>query len=116
MQKILRSVVAATMACCLHEHAKAIGRPFTVTDSIEMQRFVDPDLDQPVNVSPDGRHFFVVTERGVVPTGLLESTLWLFDAKAPQHPKPLVQLDGKTRWDDNNEGLATIRAARWSVD
>jgi hypothetical protein len=33
-------------------------------------------------ISPDGRHFATVTERGVLPEGTTEATLWVFESAA----------------------------------
>ena len=64
-------------------------RPFTVEDSIEMSYLVNPVL-WPINqeppsrpeVSPDGRWFLVVSERGALKDNSLASTIWVFDRHA----------------------------------
>jgi dienelactone hydrolase len=54
-------------------------RHFVVRDSIVMSDFPEPPL-----FSPDGRHFVTVTQRGRLPEGDIEATLWLFDTAAVQ--------------------------------
>lgn len=62
------------------------GRPFTVRDSVEMSYFgtvfnSNPRLSHDDGVvSPDGRFFVKMTHRGVLPDGVTEGTIWLFDA------------------------------------
>ena len=58
-------------------------RPFTVRDSIELTTFNEPseDLhDTKPRFSPDGKHFLIVTSRGIVDTDQIESTLWIYEA------------------------------------
>ncbi len=63
-------------------------RRFEVRDSIEMSYFgtrissAPPDLDEDDVFSPDHRHFVKITHRGVLPQGVTEGTLWLFDTAA----------------------------------
>lgn len=64
-------------------------RPFNVNDSIEISYLVNPVLwsvnqDRPTAplVSPDGRWFLVVSQRGVLKDNSLESTIWMFDHRA----------------------------------
>jgi hypothetical protein len=63
-------------------------RPFTPRDAIELSSFVQPTAGEesaprpaPI-VSPDGRSFLLVTERGVLASNRIESTLWLCDRQA----------------------------------
>jgi hypothetical protein len=67
----------------------AQSRTLTVRDAIEMQAFIDPypfpATSYPakeVKDSPDNRWFAVVTERGILKTNELESTIWIFDRGA----------------------------------
>jgi dipeptidyl aminopeptidase/acylaminoacyl peptidase len=65
--------------------ALAEDRNFAVRDSIEMARFsilTNPDEGRLVAGSPDGRMLAVVTTRGDIETNQLESTIWIFDARA----------------------------------
>lgn len=58
---------------------------FSVQDSIEMVRFSDPsasELNSHTKFSPDGKHFAVVTSRGILASNSVESTLWLYETKA----------------------------------
>jgi dienelactone hydrolase len=52
-------------------------RHFDVRDSIAMSDFSEAPL-----FSPDGRYFVTVTQRGRLPQGDIEATLWLFDTAA----------------------------------
>jgi dipeptidyl aminopeptidase/acylaminoacyl peptidase len=61
-------------------------RRFTSRDSVEMSYFgtlihSEPlELDDDGIVSPNGRHIVKLTHRGVLPEGVTEGTVWLFDA------------------------------------
>lgn len=59
-------------------------RPMTVRNSIEKVTFVEEPFfgKEVATFSPDGRYFFVVTNRGVLKSGEMESTIWLFDRVA----------------------------------
>jgi len=66
-------------------------RPFTVADSIEMTKFVDPPEGAGVvtpRFSPDGTHFLLVTERGRLDSNVRDYSLSIWDAhqltKAPE--------------------------------
>ena len=60
-------------------------RPFTVNDAVEMAYFGNifessPDRSyDDGSVSPDGRFAISITHRGVLPEGLTEGTIWMFD-------------------------------------
>jgi dipeptidyl aminopeptidase/acylaminoacyl peptidase len=70
------------------EEPSQIKRPFQVRDSVEMTRFgvnedSEPDyVDDDGITSPDGRYLIKVSHRGVLPQGVTEGTIWLFDARA----------------------------------
>ena len=49
-------------------------RPFEVRDSVEMSQFTDLAA-----FSPDGRYYVTVTHRGLLPQGVIEGTIWLFE-------------------------------------
>src|SRR5580704_4009878 len=64
--------------------------PFSVKDSIEISRIINPFSStvielrdqQPVGipiVSPDQKHFVLISQRGVLATNTLEASIWLFD-------------------------------------
>lgn len=68
--------------------SSAQSRTLTVREAIEMHTFIDPYpfsptslLTQDVKFSPDNRFFAVVTQRGLLSTNQLESTIWVFDVK-----------------------------------
>ncbi len=84
-------------------------RRFTSRDSVEMSYFgtaieAEPDeLDDDGIESPDGRYVVKITHRGVLPQGVTEATLWLFDARRvrksindpaakPPEPIPLTRM------------------------
>ena len=59
-------------------------KPFRVEDSIARTTFSDPDetgINTSCKTSPDGRHFLVVTTRGILSTNQLESSIWVYDTK-----------------------------------
>lgn len=111
-------------------------RRFEVRDSIEMAYFGTPilsapdDQDDDAVVSPDGRHFVKLTHRGVLPGGVTEGTVWLFDTAltkrtiadpklSPPPPIPLARMSAAV-----NSGLQlyvldagnTITQPQWSED
>ena len=111
-------------------------RPFTVRDSVEMSYFgnirasMPNDLDEDGITSPDGRFLIKVTHRGVLPQGVTEGTIWLFDAAATKKfvndpsspavaPVPLIRMSAAV-----NGGLGTsvleagntVIAPRWAED
>ena len=58
----------ALLLLILATPCSAVDRSFTVWDSISMARFNDPYTREPearAKISPDGRHFAVVTSRGL---------------------------------------------------
>jgi hypothetical protein len=112
---------------------------FTVKDSIELSYIVDPAsyanavelratqrTGVPI-VSPDQRHFLVVTQRGILATNKLEATIWLFDqesihqyllnpsASTPQ-PSAVVTMRASSntpvitdvRWLEDSSGIAFL--------
>lgn len=64
-------------------------RPFTVSDSIGMTVLNDVNSDllssDNIELSPDGRRFFLVTRTGNLETGANDFTLWLYDAREVQN-------------------------------
>ena len=52
-------------------------RRFEVRDSVEMSEFTEGGI-----FSPDGRYFVAVSERGSLPAGVTEATIWLFESSA----------------------------------
>ena len=113
-----------------------IDRRFEVRDSVEMSYFgtlassTPNDLDDDGVFSPDGRYFVKVTHRGVLPQGVTEGTIWLFDTAAVEKslrdvrllvpkPVPLTRMSASV-----NGGLGlsvfdagnSISAPQWSED
>ena len=82
--------VEAGLAVLLSTSVFADGkRHFETRDSIEMSYFgtlssssAPLDIDDDGIVSPDGQWIVKITHRGVLPEGVTEGTLWLFDARA----------------------------------
>jgi hypothetical protein len=71
-------IVAAAAILSAHvPPTLAAHRRFDVRDSIETADFVEGPL-----WSPDGKWIAVATQRGLLPQGVTEATLWLFDATA----------------------------------
>ena len=73
---------------------------FTVRDSVQMAEFTSSAV-----FSPDRRYFVIVTERGVLPEGVQEATIWLFNSSevsaslngrlsSPAAPRALTRLTG----------------------
>jgi dipeptidyl aminopeptidase/acylaminoacyl peptidase len=127
--RLHRIFVAATSSLVmLSNYSNAQDRSFTVRDSIEMSIFIDPETrvgngkDATVNWSPDGRHFAVVTARGVIESNETESTIWVFDSdevrdvllsqtvRKTVSPMAVARLAAVT----NNRSV--ISDVRWSSD
>ncbi len=96
--QLIRSMVAAvvTVLACPGLLGLAIenksGRPFTLQDAIEMSYIIDGTEVTAIEdrggsppggaiTAPDGKHFCIITQRGVIATNKLEATLWVFDRK-----------------------------------
>jgi dipeptidyl aminopeptidase/acylaminoacyl peptidase len=131
------TAVLMAVALGLPLPARANGkRTFEVSDSVEMSYFgtlatsVPDDLDDDGVLSPDGRYFVKVTDRGLLPQGVSESTVWIFDAAAVRKsvndsrvpvPKPsaLVRMsvtaNSGTELPVLDDGNA-ITDPRWSAD
>jgi dipeptidyl aminopeptidase/acylaminoacyl peptidase len=84
---ILMTLLALAVRLAAASAAPAPSRNFEVRDSIEMSRFganndsQPDDLDDDGIASPDGGLIIKLTHRGVLPSGVTEGTIWLFDAK-----------------------------------
>jgi dipeptidyl aminopeptidase/acylaminoacyl peptidase len=104
------------------------SRTFTVRDSIEMQTFIDPYPFNPtslqseqVKYSPGNRFFALVTQRGLLQSNELESTLWVFEVDAVrqfhvspgtiERPKPRAIARMAAMADDSS-----ITQLRWVSD
>ena len=66
--------IAVAALCTASVISTAGQRRFAVRDSVEMAEFTDVGW-----FSPDGRYYVTVTQRGVLPQGISEATLWLFE-------------------------------------
>ena len=104
------------------------GRPFTIKDSIEISYIVNPDpttkfvlrgSDLPTGepaFSPDGKHFLLITQRGLLSSNHLESTIWQFDTQSVMdfvshsgekpNPKPVLTLSAQSN-------VPVISCVRW---
>jgi hypothetical protein len=104
---------------------------FTARDLIQMEHFNDPDGRQVApqwNVSPDGHDLLIVTTRGNVATGNVESTLWMLNLQDVSHylrsdadaPKPepfaLYTAVGRLRASQSDSYGSLITKAKWSAD
>jgi len=99
---------------------------FTVTDDIRISEFRPLDVDRPWLLSPDGRYFAVVAERGLVDEDRVEDTMWVFSVtslkaylqqRKTNRPagSPLVRraaLQGpvmtRLRWRDDSQALMFV--------
>jgi dipeptidyl aminopeptidase/acylaminoacyl peptidase len=110
--------------------ANVAARNFTVRDDVEMVHFVDPfqtRLSSPIEYSPDGRYFAVVTERGLLESNRVEDTVWVFSTSEisatlskPSEslisvPSPLTKVSASKapaicyiKWLGDSSGLALI--------
>ena len=108
----------------------ATDRRFTVWDSISMARFSDPYTRNPgdqAKMSPDGRHFAVVTSRGLR-SNKIESSIWTFEAdqvrsfltspKAASIPQArlLARYSAIPNVIFEDSYTSTITELRWSED
>ena len=119
-------------------HASVLSadlRPFTTRDAAEMAYFgniSNSSLARPYDdgtVSPDQRFAIKITHRGVLPEGVTEGTIWLFDVnnvisniergdEAPSAPVALVRMSAAINGYSNdfaNRGNILLHP-RWSDD
>jgi len=82
---------------------------FSVLDSISMTHFVQPDehLNESPPVSPDGKQFLIVTERGVIETNTREYSLFVYHISRT-HAQPI--LVARFNSSSNRPGILD---ARW---
>jgi dipeptidyl aminopeptidase/acylaminoacyl peptidase len=83
-------------------------RPFTVAESIAMTHFEEPREHTKENppVSPDGKRYLVVTERGVLESNVREYTLLVYQLEQGDEPQRIASF----RSSSNRPGIAQ---ARW---
>jgi dipeptidyl aminopeptidase/acylaminoacyl peptidase len=112
-------------------NTQAQQHPFTVRDSIELTTFNEPsELEhnaKPI-FSPDGKHFLVVTSRGIVDSDQVESVLWLYDTSsvaaflarddrpAQLRPRQLTAVISSPTAFTLDAYAALITDPRWSAD
>jgi dipeptidyl aminopeptidase/acylaminoacyl peptidase len=103
------------------------ARSMTVRDSIEKATFIRDAYNgsELANFSPDGRYFFVMTERGVLQSNRVETTIWLFDTASVSNslkhplterspdPRALVKMGTLSNMMTLSNGDA-ITEARWT--
>jgi hypothetical protein len=125
----------AFIGVSLADSAVADGkRRFDTRASVEMSYFGTLFASQPFDVdddgvmSPDGRWVVKVTHRGVLPQGVTEGTVWLFDAVALQRsvnrpsvlvpaPIPLTTMSAAVNGIDFVADRGnTIYLVKWSRD
>jgi hypothetical protein len=127
---LLHALVVWTVAvfCCATIRGQT--RPFSVRDSIDMVTFSDPDTrspDQVCKLSPNHRHFFVVTTKGILAKNELESTIWLYDAqqvaaflrgsrKVAPPPEKLLKLTAVPKAKQSDSYGSLVTKASWASD
>jgi len=118
-------IIHGGMAAC------AEARPFSVNDDIEMVRFSDPSGTEPgstAKFSPDGKHFAVVTSKGILKTDQIQSELLVFDSyevekfvvgaavTVPLSPRIRITRAAILNTEQPDSYGATITQLRWSPD
>lgn len=127
--------VLAVLLCNAATADETRHREFTVRDSVEMSFFGNVQTSNPKHsyddgvVAPNCRYVARMTQRGVLPEGHSEGTIWLFDTQAVlaavndqnldvESPLPVVRMaatvNGQTTdFDDRGNILLQLK---WSVD
>jgi dipeptidyl aminopeptidase/acylaminoacyl peptidase len=121
---------------CLH--GGIVGRivaelhDFSVEDSIRMSRFNNFYADgqrSSISVSPDRRHYLLLTSRGLLESNRIESTLWLLDSSSVEplrarpnrsttlSPRALAKFAAVPEDTDVRTGIysSVISRVRWST-
>jgi dipeptidyl aminopeptidase/acylaminoacyl peptidase len=123
-------LLVALVFWCLSIEAQDAKRPFSVRDSIEMSTFSDPftrNVNATCQQSPDGRHIFFVTTRGLVARNQLRSTIWILNTvsihsylatpgASPPLPRILAERTVTPRVYRSNSYGSVILKAQWSSD
>jgi dipeptidyl aminopeptidase/acylaminoacyl peptidase len=124
-------VLGCICLCIVPMHAQRATVPkhgFSVKDSIEMTIFSDPYTRNPSETckrSPDGKHFLVITTRGVLRSNRLESSLWIYSkaeverylnrtSSTKPRPRLLLRVAEIPKALQNNSYGSLITAAQWS--
>jgi hypothetical protein len=129
----MKSCVLGCICLCIvpihaQQNAGVPNRRFSVKDSIEMTTFSDPytrNSSETCKRSPDGKHFLVVTTRGMLRSNRLESSLWIFSklkvepylnrtSSAKPRPRLLLRVAEIPRAPQSNSYGSLITAAQWS--
>jgi hypothetical protein len=104
---------------------------FSVKDSIRMSRvnnFYADGQSNPVSISPDRRHYLLLTSRGLLESNRIESTLWVLDSSSVERmgrqpnssskisPSVLVKIAAVPEDTDVRTGIysSVISRVRWS--
>jgi dipeptidyl aminopeptidase/acylaminoacyl peptidase len=128
-----RSIGIIVFLCSLTGVSRALlqqRRPFTVQDSIRMTTFSDPytrSTDAQCKMSPDGKHFFVITTRGVLQSNELVSSVWTYSIaaidsylrrKGDSRPKPKLLLSavGIPLAEQTDSYGSLVTDAQWASD
>ena len=121
---------AVLLVTLLATPCSAADRGFSVWDSISMARFSDPytrEAGSQAKASPDGRHFAVVTSRGLR-SNEIESSIWIWEAdqvraflarpKTARVPRPwlLARLSAVPKVIFEDSYTSTVTELRWSPD
>src|SRR5260370_10055309 len=121
---LMLSLFLAVSLCLYPAASQSQGtRAMTVRDSVEKADFVGNafQVEKEVNYSPDGRHFFVIPQRGVLQSNQIEATIWLFSSDGASsiarrspgerslQPRALAKVVTTSNEDP-------IIEARWAVD
>jgi dipeptidyl aminopeptidase/acylaminoacyl peptidase len=125
---LLAGIGVASLSAASQDHA------FSVKDDIAMVRFSDPDSlpgirgSDIVRQSPDGRHFAVVTTRGLLSSDQIESQLLIFDARKVEtliESKAIIQskktrviatIIGSPHYSEAIAYAPMIKDMRWAPD
>lgn len=111
----------------------AQDRPFTVRDDISMVRFSDPlpnhgiPGSENVSRSPDGKHFAVVTTKGLLDSDQIESDIILFDrdeisaflndvSNQPPKPRVIASIISFPHREEANAYAPVIKDLHWAPD
>lgn len=132
MQKCMLAVLVVLSLGACPALSRAQGDAFTVTDSIQMVHFNDPNErssnPQTLTVSPDGSTALLVTTKGIVASNVAESTLWTLDLraaaryleerKATAQPSPteILRVRGQLRALQSDSYGSLITKSRWSLN
>jgi hypothetical protein len=113
-------LVVAALGLALAQSALA-ARPFEVRDSIQIADFINAPL-----FSPDERYFIAITQRGVLPQGVTEATVWLFETAAvrravvdasPSAPVPLARISSAINTGAGSLGASgLVTKVSWTPD